>query len=341
MSCSRKRQRSDVDHVDSPSTKFLRTLEEGSDAVERQTSLRIVTDSASLHRMQNDDTLAKDTDDVDSLFDDSPSPHPAGEGCDAAEPTAVQSTAPDHVNTPLPARRTAPPIPGLYFDPALCLPPALAEDVMWTCIRMYFQKSAVDQVMLFERASSPGRGLPRVLIALLATLADLLRPLLPPEKHTLLFPSEPTGCARQAILNLYWPGGGIIPHVDLLDRYGDGIIGVSFGSGCVMQFAKVLSGRGDEPMSQRVDSGTHGEGQQHGLYLPSGSVLVLTEEARYGWTHGIEERMEDEVECEDKPGTAGLLPRDIRLSITFRWLLPGADVVGGPVLQTAQDNRAH
>ncbi|EED82860.1 predicted protein [Postia placenta Mad-698-R] len=233
-------------------------------------------------------------DDVDSLFDDTPSPHSAVEG----------------------SRRTAPPIPGLYFDPALRLPPELAEDAMWTCIRMYFQKSAVDQVMLFERASSPGRGLPRVLTALLATLADLLRPLLPPEKHTLLFPSEPTGCARQAILNLYWPGGGIIPHVDLLDRYGDGIIG-------------------------RVDSGPHGEGQQHGLYLPPGSVIVLTEEARYGWTHGIEERMEDEVECEDKPGTAGLLPRDIRLSITFRWLLPGADVVGGPILQTVQDNRAH
>ncbi|EJF62172.1 hypothetical protein DICSQDRAFT_104425 [Dichomitus squalens LYAD-421 SS1] len=212
-----------------------------------------------------------------------------------------------------PAKRTAPSIPGLHFDSTLLLPEDIQEDLMWTCIRTFFHEGTGNQVMLFERApssdpegtsSNPSTKLPSFLADLLSTLDLLLRPRVPPEVHDVLFSPAPASHqgpprARQAIINLYWPGEGITPHVDLPHRYGDGIMGVSLGSGC-----------------------------QCALYLPKGSVLIMTEEARYGWTHGIEKRFDDWVE--ESPGSPQnvLLERDIRLSITFRWLLPGADVVG-------------
>ncbi|KAI0355475.1 hypothetical protein OH77DRAFT_1374776, partial [Trametes cingulata] len=217
------------------------------------------------------------------------------------------------------ARRTAPPVPGLYFDPSILIPEALADDLMWTCIRTYFREGSANQVMLFERPPAPGdaqqgvprpSGLPTCLANLLSLLDDLLHPGLPPDTHELLFSPSPrshTGPprARQAIINLYWPGEGITPHVDLLDRYGDGIIGAS-------------------PESEAAPKTT----DDCALYLPKGSVLVMMKEARYEWTHGIEKRFDDLVE--EFPGSPSgiLLERDVRLSITFRWLLPGADVVG-------------
>ncbi|GBE80276.1 hypothetical protein SCP_0214950 [Sparassis crispa] len=305
--------------------------------------LRIVTDVASLTHLtaspsSADLSLDSETDslfDADSLFDDTSSPRSAclDQTTATSELTSQSATPAENL---VPARRTAPLIPGLFFDEALLLPEDLAEDVMWTCIRTYFQSSSADQVMLFERAPSPSpehdspprpgsSGLPPVLTDLLVTLSALLRPLLPPTTHALLFPPPSAAAprlARQAILNLYWPGEGITPHVDLLDRYGDGVIGVSLGSGCVMQFERVRNGEEDG-----------GEGRERwGVYLPPRSVFVLSEEARYAWTHGIEKRMDDLVE--HTPGGAGAgsswIERDVRLSITFRWLLPGADVVGGP-----------
>ncbi|KAI0677717.1 hypothetical protein C8Q78DRAFT_1066175 [Trametes maxima] len=209
------------------------------------------------------------------------------------------------------AKRTAPPIPGLYFDPTITLPEALADELMWSCIRTFFREGTSNQVMLFERADAPGAaqdvpkasGLPTCLTDLISLLGDLLRPAVPAATYDLLFSPSPASHsgpprARQAIINLYWPGEGITPHVDLLDRYGDGIIGVN---------------------------------DECALYLPKGSVLVMTEEARYQWTHGIEKRFDDLVEALPGSPRSVLLERDVRLSITFRWLLPGADVVGPSV----------
>ncbi|PCH40756.1 hypothetical protein WOLCODRAFT_69337 [Wolfiporia cocos MD-104 SS10] len=235
-----------------------------------------------------------------------------GNPADLSDVDSLFDHAIEHHSHATAARRSAPPIPGLYFDPTIRLPSELAEEIMWACIRLYFQTSNADQVMLFERASSSSAtnsGLPPVLTSLLSTLSVLLLPVLPPETHALLFPPLPTPHARQAILNLYWPGDGISPHVDLLDRYGDGIVG-------------------------RQDEGTYQPGERHDVYLPSGSIIVFTEEARYKWTHGIDKCLEDLVEtfdCSmDSSTDAAWLGRDLRLSVTFRWLLPGADVVGSP-----------
>ncbi|KAF8885789.1 hypothetical protein BD779DRAFT_1430257, partial [Infundibulicybe gibba] len=209
---------------------------------------------------------------------------------------------------------SAPPIPGLYFTPSLLLPQPLADALMSYCLQTYFTSPNINQIMLFGRFS-PGNttsSFPPPLNSLLSTLSDLLRPTLPAATHALLFPTSPTQ-ARQAILNLYTPGEGISPHVDLLGRFGDGIIGVSFGSGCVMGFQR--------------DAGDSVEAEGWDLYLPARSLLVLSEDARYKWTHGIEKCCRDYVA--EEGGSGGRwIERGVRLSITFRWLLPGADVVG-------------
>lgn len=298
-------------------------------------SLQIFTDltSVSFNSPSLDHIISATDSDVDSLFDEVP-PQPFTPDLEDLNrdplPSIIDEEPPSlEDSAAVPASRTAPSIPGLYFDPSIILSDDLADDLMWTCIRTFFREGSTNQVMLFERATPPDApqdtpnpsGLPEYLRNLISLLESLLRPAVPPDIHNLLFSPTPlshTGRprARQAIINLYWPGEGITPHVDLLDRYGDGIIGVSLGSGCVMRFDKTPDAPSVAPEDAR------------GLYLPKGSVLVMTKDARYCWTHGIEKRYDDLVE--ESPGShhGVKVDRDVRLSITFRWLLPGADVVG-------------
>ncbi|KAG2343729.1 hypothetical protein BDR05DRAFT_982820 [Suillus weaverae] len=204
------------------------------------------------------------------------------------------------------AMRTAPPIPGLFIPP-IRLPLELANDIVQQCMSLYFDGRDINQIMLFGRIASGhgedmGSGLPTFLITLLHCLAEMLRDHLPEKVHEMLFP--PKGApqrARQAILNLYHPGEGISPHVDLLKRFDDGIIGAG-------------------PLDTN-----HWD-----LYLEERSVLVLSGGARYDWTHGIDGKQKDFVSGGvDGQGEPEWIERGTRLSITFRWLLPGADIVGG------------
>lgn len=173
--------------------------------------------------------------------------------------------------------------------------------------------------MLFGKPEESG-GLPPYLELLLLELSEMLLPYLPCTLHEALFnPCRMTEDgtlgqprARQIILNRYMPGEGISPHVDLVNRFDDGIIGVSLGSGCVMDFEQTNPGS---------------ENKHHALYLPPGGILILTGEARYEWTHGIARRTEDRIYSHvQRQGE--VLKRGLRLSITFRWLLPGAHIVG-------------
>lgn len=254
--------------------------------------------------------------DLDSLFD---------EPCIATHPIAI---------------RTAPPIPGLFVPPVF-LPPELEDEIASECTRLYFEGRNVNQVMLFGRTTSGadadaddkdarmGKGLPSFLISLLHHLSDVLRHQVPDTLYDILFP--PRGApprARQAIVNLYHPGEGITPHVDLLNRFDDGIIGVSLCSGCVMTFEKVTENLTCE--QERCHWDVVGSRSRWDLYLPERSILILSKDARYEWTHGIPGRTHDLVESEDKGQEPRLFRRGTRLSITFRWLLPGADIVGGP-----------
>jgi hypothetical protein len=257
---------------------------------------------------------------------------------------------------PTPAKRVFSPrnVPGLRFDPNFRIPDDVAENVRRACMEHYFKpdengKPRFNQIQLFGLCT-----LSPELQSFLVTLSELMKPHLPSDVHALLFdpaypepsphrqyshspsaspssasPTPPPGAQRhrQAILNLYEPGEGITPHVDLENRYGDGIIGVSLGSGCVMNFRHDLRGQQD-------------------LYLPKNSVIVMSDDARFLWQHGIEGREVDLVEGEQPAlsnvsdrgrGRGGryyrvafkpkpvLIRRETRLSITFRWLLPQAE----------------
>lgn len=299
----------------------------------------------------SDDALDDASTEGDSLFDS-----PINDDS-MAPPTARAKppSTPNHYNIVPAACRTAPPISGLFFDPYIQLPTELADQVLHQCKTTYFQNPSTNQIMLFGRATDPSSpdastkpsnlGMPPFLHSLLLHLEELLRPSLPSDIHKLLFPpsSEPSR-ARQAIINLYRPGEGITPHVDLLGRFGDGIIGVSLGSGCVMDFRRASTSeeKGGYGAGQDIDpwddgfTDEDGKRKRWGLYLPARSVLVMSGDARYRWTHGIEKKEEDFVERESGEGldeiprrVAGRISRGERLSITFRWLLPGAEIVGG------------
>jgi hypothetical protein len=268
----------------------------------------------------------------DSLFDEPQESPPK-------ETRTTASAVPDNVDIAsigagAISRRSAAPIPGLFMDPSLLLPNDVADSVLHACMGSFFadpEGAGINQVMLFGRASSNGgesTGFPPFLNALLAATSELLsrHPTLPHETHAMLFPPPDEGVprARQAIINLYHPGEGITPHVDLLNRFGDGIVGVSLGGGASMGFAQAPR-RSD---TEECVAG-RGDGTYHEVWLPPRSVLVLTGEARYEWSHGIAPRTRDKVE--DAEGTDGWQwqERGVRVSVTFRWLLPGAEIVGG------------
>ena len=213
----------------------------------------------------------------------------------------------------------------------------------------------VNQVMLFNRTDGVNHPTPPTqstasawlpcLTRLLAYVSEALAPpALDIRTWNILFssessedhgdtPIEPGGPkprsrrSRQAIINLYHPGEGISDHIDLLDRYDDGIVGVSFISGCVMRFGKPDHTRLHDPLS-------HQDNQYTNLYLPPRSVIAFVGDARYNWTHGIPSRRLDLVQDESTPQPShegvksSWLDRQIRLSVTFRWLVPGADTVG-------------
>jgi alkylated DNA repair dioxygenase AlkB len=99
----------------------------------------------------------------------------------------------------------------------------------------------------------------------------------------------------QAIVNEYLPGQGISAYVDCVPCFSDTIASLSLGSGAVMQLAN-----GQE---------------KHELYLEPRSLIILSDPARYEWTHAIPARKSDmvdgfKIEC------------GRRVSLTFRMVLP-------------------
>ncbi|KAL4603600.1 hypothetical protein ACB092_10G135600 [Castanea dentata] len=82
----------------------------------------------------------------------------------------------------------------------------------------------------------------------------------------------------QLIVNVYQPGEGISAHIDLM-RFEDGIAIVSLESSCVMHFTQVdrtdCDIKMDPPMTKIP------------VYLTPGSLVLMSEEARYCWKHEI------------------------------------------------------
>lgn len=95
----------------------------------------------------------------------------------------------------------------------------------------------------------------------------------------------------QLIVNEYEPGQGIAPHIDCVSCFGPVVASVSLGSTCIMELA-----RDEESLA---------------LLLHPGSLLILAEDARFHWRHGIRARRSDLH--------AGLRwVRSRRISLTFR-----------------------
>ncbi|KAI6755446.1 hypothetical protein HG531_004552 [Fusarium graminearum] len=118
-----------------------------------------------------------------------------------------------------------------------------------------------------------------------------------------LVPLLPTTEGRppdQVCLQQYAAGTGIPPHVDTHGPF-DQLYSLSLGSALMMQFANKEKGEKIE-----VD------------LLPR-SMMQMSGDSRLHWTHGIKSRKTDTL----PDGTVRL--RQLRWSLTYRWLRPGAE----------------
>ncbi|HCM83634.1 MAG TPA: alpha-ketoglutarate-dependent dioxygenase AlkB [Rhodospirillaceae bacterium] len=107
-----------------------------------------------------------------------------------------------------------------------------------------------------------------------------------------IFPNFPD----QVIVNEYEPGQGISAHIDCTPCFGDTIASLSLGSSCVMQLTHPAS-------SQRED-----------ISLYPRSLIILSGNARYQWTHAIPARKSDTINGIKHPRTR-------RVSLTFRMMV--------------------
>ncbi|KAL9971627.1 hypothetical protein ACROYT_G017818 [Oculina patagonica] len=92
----------------------------------------------------------------------------------------------------------------------------------------------------------------------------------------------------QMTVNEYQPGQGIPPHVDTHSAFEDGIVSLSLGSQVTMEF--------------RNPDGRHAS-----VVLPRRSLLVMTGESRYLWSHGITPRKYDIIYGIKSTSTGGLV----------------------------------
>ncbi len=97
----------------------------------------------------------------------------------------------------------------------------------------------------------------------------------------------------QVIINEYAIGQGITHHIDCEPCFEDTIVSISLGSTCIMDLKNAQTG------------------EKIPLLLQPRSAVILKEESRYDWEHGIAARKSDKYE--------GIIyPRKRRISLTFR-----------------------
>jgi alkylated DNA repair dioxygenase AlkB len=97
----------------------------------------------------------------------------------------------------------------------------------------------------------------------------------------------------QLIVNEYLAGQGIANHVDCEPCFGDTIISLSLGSTCIMDFINKYT-------KEKIE-----------VLLEPRSLVVLKDEARYDWTHGIQGKKADFFKNQKHE-------RNTRISLTFR-----------------------
>ena len=129
-------------------------------------------------------------------------------------------------------------------------------------------------------------------------------------RSTLKFPH-----LNQMTVNEYKRGQGIGSHIDTKSAFSDGLISVSLGADCVMEFTEKTIG-----MKKLV-------------HLPPRSLLLMSGPARYSWEHTIVSRGTDYV-------NGKVIPRKTRTSLTLRTAisLPDANNAVYP-LQLVESNK--
>lgn len=97
----------------------------------------------------------------------------------------------------------------------------------------------------------------------------------------------------QATVNEYYPGQGLVGHIDCTTCFGNIIITLTLGSSCVMEF-------------------THYQTKEKAeiLLLP-GSLLILKKAARHFWLHSVTGRNTDNYQGKE-------FVRGRRIALTFR-----------------------
>lgn len=101
----------------------------------------------------------------------------------------------------------------------------------------------------------------------------------------------------QLTVNRYEPGHGIPAHCDTHSCFVDPIISLSLNAAIVMEFKSL-------------------NGDHKSILLPRRSLLIMSGESRYRWTHGIVPKMSDIVRS--KCGFLTIQRRELRYSFTFR-----------------------
>ena len=99
--------------------------------------------------------------------------------------------------------------------------------------------------------------------------------------------------ADQVIINEYTPGQGISAHVDCEPCFKSTVLSMTVSGGCIMDFV------------HKWDK-THVP-----LYLEPKSIVILSGDARYKWTHAIAQRKSDTMQGKR-------IQRTRRVSLTFR-----------------------
>ncbi len=107
---------------------------------------------------------------------------------------------------------------------------------------------------------------------------------------------------NQMTVNEYKRGQGIGSHIDTESAFDDGLISLSMGSDCVMEFRSK-------------------EGTKKLVHLPPRSLLLMSGPARYTWSHQIVTRMTD---CVDNK----VISRRTRVSLTLRTAISLVDESG-------------
>lgn len=97
----------------------------------------------------------------------------------------------------------------------------------------------------------------------------------------------------QLIINEYKPGQGISNHVDCEPCFGNTIVTISLGSKCIMDFKNLKT-------NEKVE-----------VLLEPRSLAVISNNARYKWSHGIAARKTDKFKNFK-------IRRQLRISMTFR-----------------------